>query len=133
MSQNQIRRFLKVIGKVLIGTFILGLIFLYFLFNQTIPMSYGKLVLSADYDGLITNEELNLFDNNTFKYTDGWTKWNGTYIYKNDSLVLDFSFPLNNPKTYVFENGRLNFYKVENYRKILIHDLGINLDSLERN
>lgn len=102
-----------------------GLITLYFLFNQTLPVSYGELILEGYYDGLVTNEDLKLYDNGVFSYTDGWTNWNGKYEIKNDSIILDYYFPVYRPTIYMIEDNWIKSYKLKNGKKTLIHDLGI--------
>jgi hypothetical protein len=112
--------------KIILGILILIFVGIYFSFNQTLPVSYGNLVLKGYYDGITTDEELELYDNNFFKYTDGWTNWNGKYKRNKDSIILDYYFPSNRPTIYLIEKHMINSYKIEGAKKILIHDLIIN-------
>lgn len=116
---------MKRVIRIIVGFVVLGVIGIYFLFNQTLPVSYGNLVLEANYDGLVNNEELKLYDNGVFSYTDGWTNWNGKYIVNNDSIVLDYYFPVDKPTVYVIENKWLKSYRNEEGKKLLVHDLEI--------
>ena len=115
------KRFLQIAT----GIVIVGLTGLYFLFNQTLPVSYGEIVLEGYYDGLVTSEDLKLYDNGVFSYSDGWTDWNGKYELKNDSIILDYYFPVDRPTIYLVEDDWINSYTMENGKKTLIHDLGI--------
>lgn len=97
----------------------------YLFIDRCIPVEYGILKKQAYYDGLITSEDLKLYNNGVFLYSDGWHKWNGEYKICNDTLLLDYFFPTNKPTVYLFEKGRLNAYRIKKGEKVLVHDLKV--------
>lgn len=117
--------------QITFSIILIGLLSLYILFNQTLPVTYGEVVLKAEYDGLISDETLMLYDNEKFSYTDGWTKWNGTYQTKNDTIILDYYFSFKKiPTIYIIEDNWINSYKTKQGKNSLVHNLRITKDKL---